>query len=105
MLAETGDRRFRLGSLETDPFEDVMLSDALADVLAETMSESVPMCADCGFQPYCGSDPVYHHATQGDVVGFKPPSGFCRKNMAVMRHLIGLLEDDPRAASVLESWV
>jgi uncharacterized protein len=105
MLAETGDRRFRLGSLVADTFEDVMLSDTLADVLSETMTEGVPMCVDCGFQPYCGSDPVYHHATQGDAVGFKPSSDFCRRNMAIMRHLIRLLEDDERAASVLKAWL
>ena len=105
MLAETGDRRFRLGRLETDAFEDVMFSDTLVDVLSETMSEGVPMCSDCGFQPYCGSDPVFHHATQGDAVGFKPSSPFCRKNMEVMRHLIRLLEDDEPAASVLKGWL
>jgi uncharacterized protein len=105
MLAETGDRRFRLGSLATDTFEDTMLSDKLTELLAETMTEGVPMCVDCGFQPYCGSDPVYHCATQGDVVGFKPSSDFCRKNMSVMRHLIGLLEDDAQAASVLREWL
>jgi radical SAM protein with 4Fe4S-binding SPASM domain len=105
MLAESGDRRFRLGNLEADSFEDVMLSDTLGNLLAETMTEGVPMCEDCGFQPYCGSDPVYHHATQGDAVGFKPSSGFCRKNMEVMRHLIRLLEDDERAASVLRAWL
>jgi len=69
------------------------------------MAEAVPMCVDCGFLPYCGSDPVLHHATQGDFVGFKPTSAYCRKNMAVLRHLIGLLEDDPVAARVLRSWV
>lgn len=105
MLAETGDRRFRLGSLLTDSFDDVMLSDTLLDVLSETIAEGVPMCVDCGFLPYCGSDPVYHHATQGDAVGFKPSSGFCRKNMGIMRHLIRLLEDDERAASVLKGWL
>ena len=105
MLAETGDRRFRLGNLLADEFDDVMLSDTLLDALSETMTEGVPMCVDCGFQPYCGSDPVYHHATQGDMVGFKPSSGFCRKNMGVMRHLIRLLEDDERAASVLKGWL
>lgn len=105
MLAEAGDRTFRLGSLLTDSFDDVMLSDTLVDVLAATMTEGVPMCVDCGFQPYCGSDPVYHHATQGDAVGFKPSSGFCRRNMGVMRHLIRLLEDDERAASVLQNWI
>jgi His-Xaa-Ser system radical SAM maturase HxsB len=105
MLAETGDRRFRLGSLTTDSFEDVMLSDTLINTLSETMTEGVPMCTDCGFQPYCGSDPVFHYTTQGDVVGFKPSSDFCRKNMGVMRHLVGLLEDDERAASILRSWL
>lgn len=104
MLAETGDRSFRLGNLATDSFEDAMLSDTLLDVLSATMTESVPMCVDCGFQPYCGSDPVYHHATQGDIVGFKPSSGFCQRNMGIMRHLIHLLEDDEQAASVLNGW-
>jgi len=105
MLAETGDRRFRLGDVGTDSFEDVMLSDSLVEVLSTTMTEGAPMCTDCGFQPYCGSDPVYHYATQRDIVGFKPSSGFCRKNMEVMRHLIQLLEDDPQAASVLRTWL
>jgi uncharacterized protein len=105
MLAETGDRRFRLGNLMADGFEDVMLSDALVDVLSETMTEGVPMCVDCGFQPYCGSDPVFHYATQGDPVGFKPSSDFCRRNMAILRHLIGLVEDDDDASAVLTGWL
>ena len=105
MLAETGDRRFRLGNLISDDFEDIMLSDTLVDTLSETMTEGVPMCVDCGFQPYCGSDPVFHHATQGDAVGFKPSSDFCRRNMEVMRHLIRLVEDDGRPASILKGWL
>lgn len=105
MLAETGDKTFRLGNLHEDSFADVMLSDALLQPLGESMAECVPMCTDCGFLPYCGSDPVFHHATQGNVVGFKPTSGFCRKNMGVIRHLIRLLEDDADAAAMLRSWV
>lgn len=105
MLAETGDRRFQLGNLSTDSFESVMGSDRLLEVLNETMTEGMPMCSDCGFQPYCGSDPVFHYATQSDVVGHKPSSQFCQKNMSIMRHLILLLEDDPRAATVLKSWI
>jgi His-Xaa-Ser system radical SAM maturase HxsB len=104
MLAEMGDKTFRLGNLQTNTFEEVLGSDVLLRALQETMTESMPMCADCGVQPYCGSDPVHHHTTQGDWVGFKPTSDFCKKNMGVIRHLIGLLEDDPRAASVLRSW-
>lgn len=105
MLAETGDKQFRLGNLIKDSYEDVMLSEFLVDSLAQTMTEGMPMCSDCGFQPYCGSDPVYHYATQEDIVGFKPESDFCRRNMGIFRHLIRLLEDDSETANVLRSWI
>lgn len=105
MLAEMADRTFRLGNLFNESYEDVMTSDALMDPLSLSMAESVPGCSDCGVQPFCGSDPIYHHATQGDFVGHKPTSGFCRKNMEVIRHLVRLLEDDPCAARVLQSWI
>lgn len=105
MLAEMGDDTFRLGNLKNDSYEDIMLSDALLGPLKETMTEGVPGCVDCALQPYCGSDPVRHYRTQGDAVGFKPSSEFCKKNMAVMLHLISLLESDARAAAVLRSWI
>jgi hypothetical protein len=82
-----------------------MLSSALLDPLEASIAESVPGCHDCGFQPYCGSEPVYHYATQKDPVGHKALSGFCKKNMAIMRRLISLMEDDPAAKKILHSWV
>ncbi len=105
MLAETQDFKFRLGHLSQDSFEEVLTSDTLLEALQATMTEVVPMCSDCGFQPYCGSDPVYHWATQGDQIGIKPSSGFCRRNMQIMRLLIRWLENDDRAAKVLRSWI
>jgi len=105
MLAETGDQTFRLGNLHEHSFEEVLSSERFVDIIRATMTEAMPMCSDCGFLPYCGSDPVYHHATQGDLVGLKPVSGFCQKNMGVFRQLIRLLEDDPSAAATLRSWI
>ncbi len=105
MLAEMGDRRFRMGSVLRDSHADIMLDERFVETVERSMAECVPGCADCVFQPYCGSDPVRHYRTQGDIVGFKPTSDFCRKNAGVIRHVIGLLEDDPQAAEVLKSWV
>lgn len=105
MLAEMGDKKFRLGSVHHDSYEDVILSDTVLDTLEATLSESLPMCNDCGFLPYCGTEPVYHHATQGDAVGHKATSGFCSKNMKIFRYLFTLLEDDPEARKILLSWV
>jgi uncharacterized protein len=82
-----------------------MLSNALLDPIEQSIVESTPACNDCGFQPYCGSEPVYHYATQKDIIGHKALSGFCKKNMAIMRRLITLIEDDLEARKILLSWV
>ena len=105
MLAEMGDDSFRLGHVDTSSYEEMMTSDALLEPLAQTISEGMPMCADCGFLPYCGSDPVFHRATQRDAVGHKAFSAFCTKQMGMLRHLITLLETDPTARDVLLGWV
>ena len=105
MLAEMGDKKFRLGNVYHDSYEDVILSDTVLDTLETTLAESLPMCNDCGFLPYCGTDPVYHYATQRDAIGHKALSGFCSKNMKIFRYIFTLLEDDPDAREVLLGWV
>lgn len=104
MLAEMGDEKFRLGHVE-DGYERLFLDSPLLAMSHESMSEGVPGCSECAFQPYCGTDPVFHHRTQGDFVGHRPTSGFCKRNMELMRHVLLLLEDDPTAARILRSWV
>jgi hypothetical protein len=62
------------------------------------------MCSDCAFESFCGADPVYHYATQGDFVGRKPTSGFCKKNMAIFRGLIQMMESDQEVARLFRRW-
>jgi uncharacterized protein len=103
MLKEMGDTIFRLGSVHDNSYEEIFSADILLNTLEESLAESAPMCSDCGLISYCGTDPVYHYATQGDVVGKKPLSFFCRKNTAVIEHIFNLL-DDAENRSILESW-
>jgi His-Xaa-Ser system radical SAM maturase HxsB len=105
MLAEMGDKTFRLGNVHTDAYEEIFLSDALLDPLESSFAGSAPMCADCAFEPFCGADPVFHHATQADFVGRKPLSDFCQRNMAIFRHLITLMRRDERNREIFLSWV
>lgn len=105
MLKEMGDEKFCIGNLYTDSYRDIMLSDSLLDPIEQTLLESSPMCNDCAFLPYCGSDPVYHYATQGDYVGNKLISGFCKKNMSIFRYLISLMEQDKETAAIFRSWI
>jgi His-Xaa-Ser system radical SAM maturase HxsB len=105
MLAEMGDESFRLGHVDTSTYEDIIMSDALVEPLGDTILECMPMCSDCAFLPYCGSDPVFHRATQGNAVGHKAFSAFCAKQMGILRHVITLLETDPGARQILLDWV
>jgi uncharacterized protein len=104
MLAEMGDKTFRLGTVH-NTHRDLFLESDLLPTVFETMLEGLPGCCDCALLPFCGSDPVFHHRTQGDIAGHRPTSAFCKRNMELMRHLIRLLEDDSQAASILRGWI
>jgi hypothetical protein len=81
-----------------------MLSEALLRPLEESIAQSVPMCQDCAFESYCGADPTYHHATQGDYVGLKATSGFHRRNSAIFRLLLDRYENDPETRALFRTW-
>lgn len=104
MLAEMGDKTFKLGSVQ-NTYRELFVDSELLPMVFDTMLEGVPGCTDCALLPFCGSDPVFHHRTQGDLVGHRPTSAFCKRNMEIMRHLIRLLEDEPENARILKTWI
>ena len=105
MLAEMGDRRFELGNVGEHDYRDLVLSDTLVSAVAESLTQTAPQCSSCVFEPNCGADPVYHYATQNDLLGIKPLSEFCERHMGVITHLFELLEHSPDDAAILRSWV
>ena len=104
MLGEMGDKTFRIANVHRDRYEDIMLSDALLGPIEESFAASVPMCSDCAFEPFCGSDPVFHHATQGDFIGSKPRSAFCGRNMSIFKRLITIMRNDDETRRVFVRW-
>ncbi|WP_404926296.1 hypothetical protein [Mesorhizobium sp. ORM16] len=104
MLAEMGDKTFLLGNLHENTYAEIFGSDALLDPIEQSFAGSAPMCADCAYEPFCGSDPVFHTATQGDFVGLKTRSGFCNRNMSIFKRLIDLMERDASARELFLSW-
>jgi len=104
MLAEMGDTTFRLGNLHHNSYAEIVTSDALLDPLEESFAPSAPMCSDCAFEPYCGSDPVFHHTTMGDPLGRKAESAFCRRNMGVFKLLLERYEADSQTRALFRRW-
>ena len=106
MLAEMQDRTFKLGNVLNHSRAQILTSPAFVNLLQAACNQSLPGCSDCAFQPYCGSDPVYHHATQGDTFGHRATSGFCRRNMGVIEHLFSLLRNgDSDIQDIMWGWV
>jgi radical SAM protein with 4Fe4S-binding SPASM domain len=105
MLAEMGDKSFRLGNVHDNTYEEIFGGEHLRTLAASSVLETLPGCADCAFLPYCGSDPIFNHRTQGDIVGHRPTSAFCSKNMEILRYLFGLIrEGDPFVRGLFTKW-
>jgi uncharacterized protein len=104
MLAEMGDRTFELGSVQEHSYRDLILSDTLVSAVADSLTQTAPECSRCVFEPNCGADPIYHHATQQDTLGIKPLSEFCERQKGVITHLFELLEHSPEDSAILRRW-
>ena len=105
MLAEMGDNTFKLGDVASHSYKDLVLSEKLIDLVSSSLTQCAPECSDCVFEPHCGADPVYHHATQGEAVGIKPLSDFCGRQKHIFSLLLEILETRPEDAAILRSWV
>jgi uncharacterized protein len=106
MLAEMGDKSFRLGNVHSNSYEELFGGPLLRALTTASVNESLPGCSDCAFQPYCGGDPIFHHATQGDVVGHRATSAFCKRNMAVIKELFRYIRSgDAEIMRIFWSWV
>lgn len=91
MLAEMGDKSFRLGNVHATSYEELFAGAVVRTAALASVLEVLPGCSECAFSPYCGADPVFHWATQRDPIGHRPSSAFCVRQMRTFRHLFELL--------------
>jgi len=105
MLAEMGDEQFRLGNVHHDSYEQIFGGELLRTISASSCVDSIPGCADCAFQSFCGADPVFNYATQGDMVGHRPTSEFHQKNFFLIKHLLNLYHTDHVIRRIFWAWI
>ena len=104
MLAEMGDKTFRIGNVHRDRYEDIILSDALLGPIEESFAASVPMCSDCAFEPFCGADPVFHHATQGILSDVNPSLRFAKGTCRSLGGSLQLMRNDDDVRRIFVRW-
>ncbi|MHC9084262.1 His-Xaa-Ser system radical SAM maturase HxsB [Luteimonas sp. RIT-PG2_3] len=104
MLAAMGDTRFVLGHVG-QPVDQWLASPAMKRLMAAGVAEALPTCSDCAYVPMCGADPIEHYARQGDEIGHRPTSDFCKRQMGLFDLLIQRYErGDQQDREVLEGW-
>jgi len=104
MLAEMGDHKFKLGHVLENTYEEIFLNETMLEALEDSFAQSAPMCTDCAYEPFCGSDPVFHWGQHGDLVGRKPDSEFCQRNMSIFKYLIDRMESDKFVRKLFMKW-
>lgn len=105
MLAEEGDYTFRLGHVSSDEYQHIFYGPKAQWISQHWANEALPGCSECAFLPFCGADPVRNYATHGDIVGHRPTSGFCKKNIEIIRFLFQLISESNETEMLFRSWV
>jgi His-Xaa-Ser system radical SAM maturase HxsB len=105
MLAAMGDERFFLGTVD-QPLSELLSSAGMTRVIKGSVAESIPLCSDCVYLPYCGSDPIDSYARQGDEIGFRPSSDFCLRHMGFFDFIVQTwLSANVQDKKILLNWV
>jgi radical SAM protein with 4Fe4S-binding SPASM domain len=106
MLARVGDKIFCMGNVHKSSYKDIFDGRMIHKITHNSCVETLPGCASCAFQMYCGADPIRDYNETGDIVGHRPSSEFCKKNMAIIEHLFEIIrKNDCKVMDVFWSWI
>lgn len=106
MLFEMGDNSFFLGNVLKDSYKDAITSSVCSAVCKASIIESLPKCAQCVYQPYCGVCPVVNYAATNNLY-YKNKKDFrCYVYRGIMDIIFQILEEnDEQKINVLKSWI
>lgn len=105
MLAQNKDFTFRLGHV-SEGLDSLLQSQKNKEIQSLGLNDIHLACSDCVYRNACGSDPLFHHATQnGDAYGNMAISEFCGRNMESLDYLVQMSVQRPEDFSIIKSWL
>ena len=104
MLANSGDRFFRLGSVRSDTFGG-LLKKPLAQFLWHSCLNPLcqPACARCAYSAYCRPSPVYNYIAQNSPWGNMAINERCAIYKGMLDLIFGLMRQK-KAMAVFKKW-
>ena len=83
-----------------------MDNDICKVVCASSILESLPSCADCVYQPYCGVCPVVNFTLNKDIYEKAPDGYHCAINKGVLDILFNKLQqNDEYTVDTFWRWI
>lgn len=104
MLYDMGKNDFYLGNVFQDTYHDLISNSVCCTACTASVTESIPACCDCVYQPYCGICPVVNYALYDDVIAKQPNHYRCKLYRGILDQLFGVIQEHQDACTVLERW-
>ncbi|MDY4204140.1 His-Xaa-Ser system radical SAM maturase HxsB [Porcincola intestinalis] len=105
MLYEMGDTAFCIGNVFQHDFRALLNNSICKTVCGASILESIPVCSDCVYQPYCGTCPVVNYALCGDVIEKSPHGYKCKIYKGMLDLLFQIIKkNEPHTMDVLRRW-
>lgn len=103
MIAQMGDDAFCLGNVFESNFSDLINCSTCKSVCRASILESLPVCADCVYLPYCGTCPATTYALEHSLLSRTNNNYRCQTYKGILdilfEHII-----IPDHKEIFESW-
>ena len=99
----TKSKELELGDITTKKYN--FLTENNISILSNSFIETMPRCEDCTYKEYCGVDIFHHLSTQGDIIGDKSISFFCKLNTMIFDYIFDSLINRKDVMEVYLKWI
>lgn len=106
MLAEMGDQSFRLGNVYTNSYKEIVQNPICSLIGKSSCLESLPLCAECVYMPYCGVCPVINWSEHKNIYIQMKNNSRCKIYKGMQDFLFEkIYEDDENIMNILFSMM
>jgi len=93
MIAQTGNKSFKLGDVFNNDYVSLIDNPVARSVCIASCLESIPGCSDCVYSPYCGSCPVVNLVLQNSIFGAMPSNYKCKIYKGILDTIFWRIRD------------
>jgi His-Xaa-Ser system radical SAM maturase HxsB len=105
MLAEMGDKKFYLGNVYENSFDDIIKSGCTKEICNASCIECSPICHSCPYLPFCGTCPVINYFQTHDLCLTRQNDYRCTINKGILDELFSYIQNDEKVLRIFEQWI